>query len=84
MVEVTGNSTEEGVVGEAGGGMEWATGHKRQPQSAGFCRRSLGQSTQGHIAHCSNQLVLISLRPVSPSVLLPDELPCAQQTRKNL
>lgn len=27
MFKVTGNSTEEGVVGEAGGGMEWATGH---------------------------------------------------------
>lgn len=71
MFEVTGNSTEEGVVGEAGGGMEWATGHKGQPQSAGLCRRSLGQSTQGHIAHCPDQPVLISLRPASPSALLP-------------
>lgn len=71
MFKVTGNSTEEGVVGEAGGGMEWATGHKGQPQSAGLCRRSLSQSTQGHIAHCSDQPILISLRPVSPSVLLP-------------
>ena len=71
MFEVTGDSTEERAVGEAGGGMEWATGCKGQSQSAGLCKRNLGQSTQWHIAHCPDQPVPISLRPVSPSALLP-------------